>query len=207
MFENPYLLMPSKGLSWSIGFWAAYFSSVSPEPTPDILEADYHAFNEGVAAGAHAAMIGLPAPITCVSLRESSPSSLTVAGGAVGVGSALYNLVKLGAGGIVSVLYNVIKIGYSLPTHFHDPESFLRDAAPGVLSFLGSFGVSNAEVFVGAGVDTNAADSELIVSSVYPSLDQARQAAQAFGRPEWLVVSWRSDQSSSFSIVDSSSQF
>jgi hypothetical protein len=58
-------------------------------------------------------------------------------------------------------------------------------------------------VFCGAGLDPGAADCEMCLTPLFTSLAQARDAAIAMKRPDWVVVSWRTDQSRSLKVVDS----
>jgi hypothetical protein len=66
-----------------------------------------------------------------------------------------------------------------------------------------SYGLESLELFCSAGLDANATDCEIRVSPLFTSLDQARQAAIAMNRSQWVVASWRTDQTNSFVIVDS----
>jgi hypothetical protein len=46
--------------------------------------------------------------------------------------------------------------------------------------------------------------SGLQLTAIYRNSDGAVQAATALGRPQWLVASWRTDQSGGVNIVASS---
>jgi hypothetical protein len=72
-----------------------------------------------------------------------------------------------------------------------------------VIDTLTAYGIDSMELFCGAGLDATASDCEIRISPLFKSDDAARQAAANMGRPAWTVVSWQTDQSNSFRLVDS----
>ena len=59
------------------------------------------------------------------------------------------------------------------------------------------------ELFVGGGVDTAVGGCELLLTPIHRDEAAAISAAQALGRPQWLVASWRTDQSGGGRIIAS----
>ena len=57
------------------------------------------------------------------------------------------------------------------------------------------------ELFVGAAVDKANLGCELKLTSIFRSQEAATAAARGLSRPEWLVASWRTDQSGGVTIV------
>jgi hypothetical protein len=90
-----------------------------------------------------------------------------------------------------------------LPVHTLPPENVLPSLGQPMIDWLASFGLDSMELFCGAGLDPEATDCEICLSLLFNSEDQARQAAIGMHRSKWVVVSWRTDQSGSFRVVDS----
>jgi len=57
---------------------------------------------------------------------------------------------------------------------------------------------------LGGAVDLSIAGCELQLTSIFRHQADAAAAAQAIGRSQWLVVSWRTDQSGGMRVVESS---
>jgi hypothetical protein len=200
MFLNPYMISPPKYQAWGQGYWSAFFSRVHPMPGPEIRHDDYHAFNEGVAAGANASVNGIATLANpCMPLLVSEPSTLTIVGAA---GGTVWNIAKWSAKGFAGLFVTLLRASISLQTTFVDPEQFLRDQAPNLLNFLGYHGVHNAAVYMGGGIDHSARDCELQVTHLFPTQQQARDAVVRIGRQRWLIYEWRADQSGGLTIVD-----
>jgi hypothetical protein len=97
----------------------------------------------------------------------------------------------------------LIELACTLPVHTLPPEEVLPSLGQPTIDALASYGLESMELFCGAGLDPAAADCEIRLSPLFTSLDQAREAAIAMNRSQWVVASWRTDQSNSFEIVDS----
>jgi hypothetical protein len=89
--------------------------------------------------------------------------------------------------------------------HFHDPSEAVTGQATKLAGVLADMGITNSmELFLGGGIDMNNAGCELKLTPIFRSLDGARSAAQGLGRPQFVVVSWRTDASGSVRLADSS---
>lgn len=200
MILNPYLPSPSKYEAWGCGYWSAFFSDVSPQPGQAISVEDYHAFNEGVAAGVNASATGIAVfDNPCIPLIESEPSALTIGGAVAGT---VWNVAKWSAKGIAGLFVTLLRASISLQTFYVDPEEFMRDHAPNLLNFLGDYDVHNVAVYMGGGIDQSVRGCELKVTPIFRTQLQAREAVMQMGRQSWLIYQWRSDQSGSLTIVD-----
>ena len=60
------------------------------------------------------------------------------------------------------------------------------------------------QMFIGGAVDTSITGCEMQLTPIFASQDAAQTAAQGVGRPHWLVVSWRTDQSGGANVVANS---
>lgn len=206
MSTNPYIPSPEQALAWQTGFLRGFAnSSTSFDPTPEISEYATEAYQQGVNAGLNGAAIGIGSD-NCVDAGVEPLDTIDVAQLAYTGGDLLkglydaYKLKNLGAG-LFAVILFAIDIGTSA-TAIPAAEPLIGDAASNLLANLDAAGVGSLEIFVGIGIDVNQPGCEFILSAVFPSLDQARTAAQSLGRPGWMTVSWRTDQSHSFRIID-----
>ncbi|SDP44777.1 hypothetical protein [Afipia sp. GAS231] len=209
MLENPFLLPPQvespQSRSWGRGFAFGFQGPPASLPTPGDVE-DTDAFQQGVAAGQDAATNGLDVfPDACVDLNAERPPGLdlTPAGfEAITIGRELFH--KAFGGAIFSAVLLIIDLSIGFQTHFDDPAAAMQAATGALQQLLANMGISDSmELFIGGGVDTNVAHCELKLTPVFRSESAARSAAQALGRPKFLVVSWRTDQSGGMTLVDS----
>ena len=207
MITNPYSLVPFKSNAWAEGFTKGYVSIAAPEPSENVSSDDYDAFNEGVAAGLECATNGLSLDDPCVpALEEHGP--LHVPGmiiDAAHIAHGVWELRHLAtvAAGAASIFVAAIELAITLPVHILPAEQVLPTLGLPVTEKLAAYGLDSMQLFCGAGLDANAVDCEILLSPLYPTPEQAREAAIAMGRYQWLVVSWRTDQSNSFQVVDS----
>jgi len=207
MIQNPFLPSPSAANAWSEGFIKAFTAISSPQPGENIGIDDVEAFNQGVTAGASSQQSGLPLNNPCIpALEEHSPlhgAGVTINAAEIAHGAwEAAHLAKLAAG-VASIVVALIELACTLPVHMRPPEEVLPDLGQPMIDALASFGLDSMEIFCGAGLDINATDCEILLSPLFTSQDQARQAAVTMGRPAWVVVRWRTDQSNSFRVVDS----
>jgi hypothetical protein len=99
----------------------------------------------------------------------------------------------------------LIELSMSLEAFSDDPDQRISEVAATLNEQLASVGFSESLVlFLGGGVDTSATGCELQLTPIFRDQGAAVSAAQAIGRPQWLVVSWRTDQSGGATIVASS---
>jgi hypothetical protein len=208
MIVNPYIgPSPGRADAWGQGFLAGFSDVSIPIEAPEkIAVDDGTAYSEGVQAGRQSAIDGIAGADACVSAAEPSPGEEIghlVSG--LELLHAVWEMKTLAtlAGGLVGLVVVLVEVGSSAK-HTLPPEQVLPELATPLIDTLNDYGLSSLEVFCGVGVDALAEGCELKLSGFYPSLDDARAAAVAMKRPEWLVVSWRTDQCASFKIVESS---
>lgn len=209
MLQNPFLPSPSAASAWAEGFTKGLSAVSSPEPGENVTVEDIDAFNQGVAAGEESARTGISLGDPCIAASEEHGplhgAEIVIGGAHIvhGVWQARH-LTKL-AGGIAGIVAGVVELAIALPVHTLPPEQVLPDLAQPMIDALVSFGVESMELFIGAGLDPTdaAADCEIRLTPLFKSFDQAREAAIAMNRFQWVVASWRTDQSNSFEIVDS----
>ena len=204
MLSNPYLPMPSAANAWSEGFVKGFTARTSPAPSANVAEADYEAFNQGVAAGEQCARSGLALDNPCIPASDGEPpDGLEVVSTGWDVVHSLWELRRLKtlASGVMGLLQVAIDIG-SGAVGVRSPEEVLPSRLPGFIEKLTSYGFDSLEVFCGAGLDGGSQDCEMCLTPMFPTLAQARDAAIAMRRPTWLVLSWRTDQSRSLRVVD-----
>jgi len=215
VIENPFLTPPQvegpESRSWAAGFLFGFqgpsFSTSAPE---DLSVEDLPAFESGSLAGQQAAIDGWPTTTDCIDLNLEPPSlphfaadffsegGFTV-GGIVLVG---VHVTGLFFEGIIAL----VNLSIAAETFSDDPAARLAQAAQGLQSNLSDVGISaSMELFVGGGVDLDSPQCGLKITPIFRTQEAAASAARALGRNEWLVVSWRTDQSGGMSVVQASS--
>jgi hypothetical protein len=96
----------------------------------------------------------------------------------------------------------VVNLSLSLETFSDDPDAALGQQSAAIQGRLQQMGIQTSmELFIGGAVDTAQAGCELLLTSVFRTETAAESAARALGRPQWLVISWRTDQSGSIGVV------
>lgn len=207
MLQNPFLPAPSAANAWAEGFTKGFSSISSPEPSENVGSDDIEAFNQGVAAGEESTLSGISLGDPCIPASEEHGPlhvpGMLINGAEIahGVWEARH-LTKL-AGGTASIVVALIELACTLPVHTLPPEQVLPGLGQPMVDALISYGIESMELFCGAGLDAAATDCEIRLSPLFTSFDQAHQAAIEMNRFQWVVVSWRTDQSNSFEIVDS----
>jgi hypothetical protein len=198
MISNPHLLEPTAGAAWAEGFTKGFMAISSPQPSDNVSQQDVDAFNEGVSVGSDAAENGLETNVSCVSAREGEnpveTETLTFEGIDI-VKSIGHSLSKGKLGFALSSIF----VAHTIP-----PDQVLPGLGQEAIDTLAAYGLSSVELFCGGGVDPASEDCEIQLTILFSNESQARAAAQAMGRPQWFVVSWRTDQSNSFRVVESS---
>jgi hypothetical protein len=211
--DNPFLTPPQvespQSRSWGLGFLYGFQGPAQSTMTPaDIQPEDADAFDQGVLAGQDTAINGLPLSNTCLDLNVEGPSFSPEMASGLGEGAAaLWELAHLAyAGAILSGVLAVVELSMALETHFDNPNDKLRETATALQQQLASAGFSEGmQLFTGGGIDTTVAGCELQLTPIHRDQDAATAAASGLGRPEWLIASWRSDQSGGVTIVATSS--
>lgn len=207
MLYNPYLEGPyeiSVADAWSEGFAKGFLYNYTIEPSGELGAAELDAFNEGVQAGLDASTNGIALDEVCVIAGESHSEIAELLhelqfGGETLL--AIYEAVKHSslvagvAGGFVAVtLLLISSVHNTLP-----PEQVLPTLGQPTIDRAAALGLDNVELFCGVGIDPLAEGCEFMLTPLFKSFDQARDAAGAMGR-ETIVVSWRTDQSGSFTV-------
>ena len=210
MIENPFLHPPlvegPQSDAWAKGFAFGFQGPPASVPPPaDIDDDTKDAFNQGVLAGQQTAIDGFPVQADCVDLREEPPTPADLIPFGFETALALTELVVKGlvaASG--SAILAIIDLCIGATVHFHDGSEAVAAKASELAGVLTGMGITDSmELFLGGGVDTNVPGCELKLTPVFRGLDSARSAAQALGRLEFVVVSWRTDQSGGVKLADS----
>jgi hypothetical protein len=208
--QNPFLTPPqvesAQSRSWSMGFAFGFQGPEQSTMTPvDIQPEDADAFNQGLLAGQNAAINGLSLPQPCVDVHAEGglgPHLL------MDVPEGLVWIKDLGEGlaaGIGGSVIFFVNLSIALETFTDDPDERLTQAASTLQAKLQDMGFNQSmELFIGGGVDISVAGCELMLTSIFRSKDAAITAAKGLGRPHWLVVSWRTDQSGGATVVANS---
>ena len=205
MIENPFLPSPSAAAAWAEGFTKGIAAISSPEPGENVGEDDIEAFNEGVATGEESARLGMDLGDPCVAAAEEHDHEPGMVINAVEIAHGVWELRHLRtlAAGIAGIVVVLIELACTLPVHTLPPEDVLPGLGQPMVDALAGIGVDSMELFCGAGLDPTATDCEIRLSRLFTTLEQARSAAIAMNRFQWVVVSWRTDQSGSFRVADS----
>lgn len=208
MIENPFLPAPTAAAAWAEGFTKGYLALSSPEPGENVGVDDIEAFNQGVAAGNQSAVVGIDFGDSCLAAAEEHgplhPAGIAIDTAHIAFGVwEIFHLAKIAAG-VAGIVYGVVCLAATLPHHTRPPEQVLPDLGEPLISALQNMGLDSMALFCGAGLDPLAHDCEIKLTPLFTSVEQARDAVLAMGRNPWLVVSWRTDQSNSFDVADSS---
>jgi len=206
MISNPFPSPSTSSVAWANGFFKGFAGpNQSIEPPSDVVESDIDAFNAGVLAGQQGAIDGLELSDPCVRAAEESSEAAHVVTGLELLHGAweLRKLATLGAG-LAGIAVALIELSITLPERTIRPEQVLPNLVQPLIDSLAAFGVGSLELFCGAGSDPSQHDCEIRLTPLFKSLEQAKDAVIAMGRPEWVVVSWRTDASGSFRIVEAS---
>ncbi len=200
MLENPFLTPPQvespQSRSWGRGFAFGFQGPPADMPTPADIE-DTDAFQQGVVAGQQATESGLDfGSDVCVDLNKESPTGIDLVPSGFEVITVGREVAHAAFGGaIFSAVLLIIDLSIGLQTHYDDPGEALQAAASALEQLLADMGINDSmELFIGGGVDTGVAQCELKLTPVFRSENAARSAAQALGRPKFLVVGWCTDQ-------------
>jgi len=213
--ENPFLTPPQvegpQSRSWASGFLVGFqgpeFSVSAPADLP--IE-DLPAFEMGTVAGQHAAIEGWPTTDQCIDLNVEPPSLVHFAGDFIAEGGFTVGGILLTGVHVAGILFEgiiaIVNLSIALETFSDDPRAALSEAGQRLQAGLQELGITaSMELFIGGGVDLQAAGCELRMTPIFRSQDAAAAAARGMERPEWLVLAWRTDQSGGMRIVDASS--
>jgi hypothetical protein len=207
MLDNPFLPAPSMAAAWSEGFRKGLAAISSPEPGEDVGPDDIDAFNQGVAAGVESASQGMELGDPCIPASEEHGPlhgpGMAINGAEIAHGVWEIAHLRHLAAGVAGILVALIELAVTLPVHTLPPEDVLPGLGQPMVDALVAIGIDSMELFCGAGLDPTAADCEIQLSRLFVTSEQARDAAIAMNRFQWVVVSWRTDQSNSFRVVDS----
>ena len=160
-------------------------------------------------AGQDAAINGLSLPQPCVDLNAEGGIGphlvLEVPDAVLWIADVKEAGTLLAAGSIAGGVIFFLNLSIALETFTDDPDERLTQAASALQAKLQEMGFNQSmELFLGGGVDTSVAGCELMLTPIFRSKDAAVTAAKGLGRPHWLVVSWRTDQSGGATVVANS---
>ncbi len=201
--SNPYLPSPSRADAWAEGFTKGFLSLESPQPGENVSADDYDAFNEGVSAGLSSADQGIVFGDACIAFGTEHDDTTTYikwTGKTVLNGSKFF--LKKVASGVAGLVVTFIEISLHTSPPVEIAETVLPALGQSVSDKLLSYGLDSIELFCGVGVDYESTGCEVLLTPLYVSAERARSAVSSFNRPESFVVSWRTDQSNSFRVVD-----
>lgn len=173
--------------------------------TPETINPeDLDAFDQGVLVGQDAAINGLSLATPCVDLHAEGPSVPHLAVEGAEASAALFSLIAHGiAAGLSEGVFLLVTLSITLQTTFDDPDEALSERAAALKRKLEEMGFeASMELFIGGAVDNTQSGCELMLTPIFRSAQSATEAARAIGRPQWLVVSWRTDQSGGIRVVD-----
>ncbi len=210
MIANPFLTPPQiespQSRSWAMGFAFGFQGPEESSITPaEINPEDADAFDQGVLVGQDAAINGLSLATACVDLNAKGPTGphLLATEGPEG-GILLYSLIGTHfVAAVAESVLLIVTLSIALETFFDDPDVALAERAAALKQRLEEMGFkAPMELFIGGAVDTTQPGCELMVTPVFRSEQAATAAARATGRPQWLVISWRTDQSGGVKVLD-----
>ncbi|NJM76866.1 MAG: hypothetical protein HC852_15120 [Acaryochloridaceae cyanobacterium RU_4_10] len=206
MSINPFLPSPDLAKAWSEGFLKGFIGKSSIEASDSITVDSIDAFNTGVLTGEEASANGLELTGSCI-IAPDEHGLGHVVGMAINGLEIVHGVWELArvelAAGFLGIAVALFELAATLPHHVEDPELVLPRIGRELPEILDAYGLPSMELFWGVGLDALATDCEILLSPLFKSFDQAREAAITMERPIWLVASWRTDQSNSFRVVDS----
>ena len=206
MIDNPFLPSPTGAAAWSEGFVKGLVSQSTPAPGPEIAAEDDDAFTQGVAAGAAAQTTGLEPPRACIAAVPDDETFEDAKGVVEGLETAtevIRGIVEAGlAGALTGLAVSLVLFIVTTPGTTVTPSTPLSDIGQPLLDRLAAMGVGSLQLYCGVGVDSTDASCTYKISSLFLQQDQAQAAITAMNRSTWVLLSWRTDQCGSFTIVD-----
>ena len=209
MISNPFLTPPQiespQSRSWATGFAFGFQGPEKSTMTPATINPeDADAFDQGVLVGQDAAINGLSLATPCVDLHAEGPSVPHLAVEGAELSAALFSAIAHGiAAGLSEGVFLLVTLSITLQTTFDNPDDALGKRAAALKRKLEEMGFeASMELFIGGAVDNTQRGCELMLTPIFRSEQSATEAARATGRPKWLVVSWRTDQSAGIKVVD-----
>ncbi len=205
MLQNPYSPTPSKAAAWNEGFSKGFASSASPSPSAAVSADDTDAFNDGVSAGLDAQTNGIDLGLSCIEAADSDESTETADSwleGGERLSGLAHALTEMKVGAFFeAALTSIVLTLIVNPLGTQAPDQVLPALQQPLIDSLASMGLDNFALFCGIGVDPTADGCQFKATPFFRTQDAAQSAATALGRPTTTVVSWRTDQCGSFSVV------
>ncbi|HZO88800.1 MAG TPA: hypothetical protein VFB38_10730 [Chthonomonadaceae bacterium] len=204
MITNPYAGTPAEA-GWSMGLAYGYAGPAYSDAPPAVIAPDLvDAFNEGRLVGQQYAAEGIPVSPECMDAREEVPGTVegVITGGEIvhAVGEMVLKHLARGVAGLVVAF---IEASVSLQTHYQAPENALGTLGEQFVEQLAQLGIQDSlEIYCAMGIDYQAEGCQFRFSSLFKSIDQARQAANAMGRSTWVIARWRTDACGSLELVE-----
>jgi hypothetical protein len=205
--SNPHL-GESTEAGWAMGFAWGFQGPAFSQPPPKVIAPELiDVFNEGTLAGQQAAIDGLAFDPACVSLSQSVESGAEK----FVDGFHKFELLTLPidffegwAHGLaaIAVLAFLLIIPRGAPSA--DPVQAFPGLTVKVRDQLDKLGISSGSMFFGAGFDENEEGCEILLTPVFRSLAQARDATKALQRKKFAIAQWDASNASSFSVIETS---
>jgi len=188
-------------MGFAFGFQGPAMSTMTPT---DINPEDADAFDKGVLAGQDAAIEGLVLAEPCVVLNSEGPTLPHMAIEGAEAASALVAFAaKHLIMGLTEGLVMLFTLSITLQTTFDDPDVAVAQQASSLATLLQQMGITDPmQLFLGGAVDVQQTNCEVQLTPIFRTLQAAIDAARAVGRPQWLVISWRTDQSGGMKLED-----
>jgi hypothetical protein len=204
MIINPHAGTPTES-GWTMGFAFGYMGPNFEVPTPSVIAPELAgAFNEGRLVGQQSAIEGLSLTSECMDVSQDvSPAGEEFVTGihVIEVIDALNELRTHLSHGLVSIAVLLFELSIPGPPPV-SPEELLPTLGARFVATLGAMGIADGDLFIAVGVDMETAGCEFRFSPLFKSLDQARQAADAMGRPHRVIARWRLNASGSFELIE-----
>lgn len=207
MITNPHAGTPSES-GWAMGFAFGFMGSDVSAPPPAVIAPELvDAFAEGQLVGQQSAVDGISLSGGCMDAKqEVPPGAETFVHGIdalEGLGIVIDFIGPHVAHGFVGLA--VLLFEFTIPDRPNlTPEEVLPSLGQKFQDTLNSMGIDSGDLFVAVGIDPDAAECELKFSSLFKTIDQARQAADDMGRPHRAIAHWQLNASGSFEIAEAS---
>lgn len=198
--SNPYIGTADE-LTWSQGFVSAFVDpsidvpEIHPPEAPD-------PFVEGQRDGKQSAIEGIFFEPACFDLSTEHHHDLHLVLDGAHVLEIAEEIITIEiAEAATSAVVFALLLAITLPIHFAEPEDALLPAVEKLSVVLSDMGLPSLELYLGAGLDFEVEGCQLKLTPIFQWEQAAREAAEAFGRPQWFVMRWRSDASGFLTVV------
>ena len=208
MIANPFAGTPQEP-GWTMGFASGFMGPQLSDAPPSVIAPDLvDAFNQGRLDGQQAAIEGLVLSSSCMDATQDVPNGaetllkgVHVVEGIAVAGDFLLAHIAHGFAGLAVLLFELAIPGGPPPA---TPEDVMPSLGRRFVDALNGMGIDSGDLFIAVGVDMQVVGCELLFSSLFKTIDQARQAADAMARPNHVIAHWRLEDSATFELVEAS---